>query len=135
MAQKIESDKLLVKDVFSKWFRIPEYQRPYVWSNDQISELLDDVMQARNSNPESQYFLGSMVLRGLGNRDVRDAAVVGSTNICVAGGVELEWWRTFLPHHGLWTCLDILAGLGGWRRWTTVGGGRVEVLGNEDGCA
>lgn len=63
MAQKIESDKLLVKDVFSKWFRIPEYQRPYVWSNDQISELLDDVMQARNSNPESQYFLGSMVLR------------------------------------------------------------------------
>lgn len=63
MAQKIESDKLLVKDVFSKWFRIPEYQRPYVWGNDQISELLDDVMQARNSNPESQYFLGSMVLR------------------------------------------------------------------------
>lgn len=63
MAQKIESDKLLVKDVFSKWFRIPEYQRPYVWNNDQISELLDDVMQARNSNPESQYFLGSMVLQ------------------------------------------------------------------------
>ena len=63
MAQKIESDKLLVKDVFSKWFRIPEYQRPYVWDNDQVNELLDDVMQARNSNPESQYFLGSMVLR------------------------------------------------------------------------
>lgn len=63
MAQKIESDKLLVKDVFSKWFRIPEYQRPYVWDTDQVNELLDDVMQARNSNPESQYFLGSMVLR------------------------------------------------------------------------
>ena len=63
MAQKIESDKLLVKDVFSKWFRIPEYQRPYVWDSDQVNELLDDVMQARNSNPESQYFLGSMVLR------------------------------------------------------------------------
>lgn len=63
MAQKIESDKLLVKDVFSKWYRIPEYQRPYVWENDQVTELLDDVMQARNSNPESQYFLGSMVLK------------------------------------------------------------------------
>lgn len=63
MAQKIESDKLLVKDVFSKWFRIPEYQRPYVWDKDQVMELLDDVMQARNSNPDSQYFLGSMVLR------------------------------------------------------------------------
>lgn len=63
MAQKIESDKLLIKDVFTKWFRIPEYQRPYVWSNDQISELMDDIMQARNSNPESEYFLGSMVLQ------------------------------------------------------------------------
>lgn len=63
MAQKIESDKLLVKDVFSKWFRIPEYQRPYVWDKDQVMELLDDVMQARTSNPDSQYFLGSMVLK------------------------------------------------------------------------
>ncbi len=63
MAHKIESDKLLVKDVFAKWYRIPEYQRPYVWENDQVTELLDDVMQARTSNPESQYFLGSMVLK------------------------------------------------------------------------
>lgn len=62
MAHQIESDKLLVKDVFKKWFRIPEYQRPYVWEDDQVTELLDDVMQARTSNPESQYFLGSMVL-------------------------------------------------------------------------
>jgi hypothetical protein len=63
MAQKIESDKLLVKDVFAKWYRIPEYQRPYVWDKDQVTELLDDVMQAKTSNPDSQYFLGSMVLR------------------------------------------------------------------------
>jgi len=63
MTQKIESDKLYIKDVFSKWFRIPEYQRPYVWDNDQVTELLDDVMQARISNPDSEYFLGSMVLR------------------------------------------------------------------------
>ncbi len=73
MAQKIESDKLLVKEVFTKWFRIPEYQRPYVWDKDQVMELLDDVMQARNSNPESQYFLGSMVLQKKEKQD-------GSTN-------------------------------------------------------
>lgn len=63
MAQKIESDKLFVKDVFQKWYRIPEYQRPYVWGADQVIELLDDVYRARQSNPESQYFLGSMVLK------------------------------------------------------------------------
>jgi uncharacterized protein with ParB-like and HNH nuclease domain len=63
MAQKIESDKLFVRDVFQKWYRIPEYQRPYVWGSDQVIELLDDVSQAQHSNPDAQYFLGSMVLK------------------------------------------------------------------------
>lgn len=63
MAQEIESHKLFVKDVFQKWYRIPEYQRPFVWEADQVIELLDDVQQACQSNPESQYFLGSMVLK------------------------------------------------------------------------
>lgn len=63
MAQKIEIGKLFVKDVFQKWYRIPEYQRPYVWGDDQVIELLDDVYRARQSNPDSQYFLGSMVLK------------------------------------------------------------------------
>lgn len=63
MPQKIESDKLFVKDAFQKWYRIPEYQRPYVWGSDQVLELLDDVYQARQFNPDSQYFLGSMVLK------------------------------------------------------------------------
>ncbi|MDD2815044.1 MAG: DUF262 domain-containing HNH endonuclease family protein [Thiotrichaceae bacterium] len=63
MAQQIECDKLLVKDLFSKWFSIPEYQRPYVWDKEQIMELLDDITQARTNSSASQYFLGSMVLR------------------------------------------------------------------------
>jgi len=63
MAQTIESKKLFVKDVFLRWYRIPEYQRPYVWESDQVIELLDDVYRACESNPDSQYFLGSMVLQ------------------------------------------------------------------------
>ncbi|MFH1897460.1 MAG: DUF262 domain-containing HNH endonuclease family protein [Candidatus Desantisbacteria bacterium] len=69
MTQEIESDKLFVKDVFQKWYRIPEYQRPYVWGADQVIELLDDVYRARQSNPESQYFLGSMVLKKSDKQD------------------------------------------------------------------
>jgi len=69
VAQKIESDKLFVKDVFQKWYRIPEYQRPYVWGADQVIELMDDVYRARQSNPESQYFLGSMVLKKSDKQD------------------------------------------------------------------
>ena len=63
MSQKIESDKLFVKDVFQKWYRSPEYQRPSVWGDDQVGELLEDVRRASESNPNAQYFLGSMVLQ------------------------------------------------------------------------
>ena len=65
----IDSAKLLVKDVFTKWYRIPEYQRPYVWEKDQVIELLDDVIQARLRSQESQYFLGSMVLQKRQNKE------------------------------------------------------------------
>ncbi len=63
MPQKIESDKLFIKEVFKKWYRIPEYQRPFVWGPDQVIELLDDIYSAWQSNPGSQYFLGSLVLK------------------------------------------------------------------------
>ena len=65
----IESGKLFIKDAFQKWYRIPEYQRPYVWGADQVNELLDDVYRAQESNPDSQYFLGSMVLKKSSKQD------------------------------------------------------------------
>lgn len=36
---EIKSEKILVKDIFSSmWFRIPEYQRPYIWTKDEVNE-------------------------------------------------------------------------------------------------
>lgn len=61
---QIESGKVVIREVFSRfWFRIPDYQRSYVWGKDEISELIDDVNYASEHNSEGQYFLGSMVLR------------------------------------------------------------------------
>lgn len=65
MSKQIESEKLLVKDVFQRFYRIPEYQRPYVWGSDQVNELLEDVYASSQSNRQenqSQYFIGSLVL-------------------------------------------------------------------------
>ncbi len=45
------------------WFRIPEYQRPYVWGNDQVMELLEDTCYAMLEKPDSEYFLGSFVFQ------------------------------------------------------------------------
>jgi uncharacterized protein with ParB-like and HNH nuclease domain len=65
MASKgeIKSEKILVKDVFKMWFRIPEYQRPYVWGFEQINDLLDDLTFAQQTKPDSEYFLGSIVFQ------------------------------------------------------------------------
>lgn len=63
MANTIESDKIYIKDIFKKWYRIPEYQRPYVWGKDQIYDLLDDISFAQQQNKDSEYFLGSTVFQ------------------------------------------------------------------------
>ena len=61
---EIKSEKILVKDIFSTmWFRIPEYQRPYIWSKDEVNELLDDLTFAQTEKPEQEYFLGSFVFQ------------------------------------------------------------------------
>lgn len=60
---EIKSEKILVKKVFDMWFTIPVYQRPYVWGNEEISDLLDDIAYAAENNPTSQYFIGSIVFQ------------------------------------------------------------------------
>lgn len=63
MANTIESDKIFIKSIFEMWYRIPEYQRPYVWGIDQINDLLDDISFAQQQNKDSEYFLGSIVFQ------------------------------------------------------------------------
>lgn len=58
---EIKTDKIYIKDVFEQWYRIPEYQRPYVWSKDEVIELLDDISYAAVNTPTNDYFLGSFV--------------------------------------------------------------------------
>lgn len=64
MPEEIKSEKILVKDIFSTmWFRIPEYQRPYIWGKDEINDLLDDLTFAQREKPDQEYFLGSFVFQ------------------------------------------------------------------------
>lgn len=63
MSNHIENDKIFIKDALSLWYRIPDYQRPYVWETDQVADLLDDVWNAASTQPDAEYFLGSIVLQ------------------------------------------------------------------------
>jgi hypothetical protein len=64
----IEAAEKPMLDIFcDKYlFRIPSYQRPYAWTTEQTSELLDDITTAcgdtGNVADQSPYFLGSVVL-------------------------------------------------------------------------
>lgn len=61
MRNEIKTDKIYIKDVFEQWYRVPEYQRPYVWTKDEVVDLLDDISFAAANTPDNEYFLGSFV--------------------------------------------------------------------------
>ena len=63
MTNKIDSDKIFIKDAFEWWYSVPDYQRPYVWGTDQVHDLLDDISQWLFARPDSEYFIGSIVLQ------------------------------------------------------------------------
>ena len=41
-------------------YRIPQYQRPYKWGNEQIEQLWDDIFEAYENDIDN-YFLGSVI--------------------------------------------------------------------------
>ena len=52
--------KILVDD--ENFFQIPDYQRPYSWDKENISDLIDDLITAFQRNNDEHYFCGSVVL-------------------------------------------------------------------------
>lgn len=53
----IKSVKEIVKDNFE--FIIPVYQRPYVWDDEEIKKLLEDIKNTFTNSNESNYFVGN----------------------------------------------------------------------------
>jgi uncharacterized protein with ParB-like and HNH nuclease domain len=61
MAIKFETEKEPIRQIFKKWYRIPQYQRPYVWQKDNVIQLLEDINDSYENDKNSEYFLGSIV--------------------------------------------------------------------------
>ncbi len=56
-------EKNLVKVFCNDYrFEIPRFQRPYAWTTEEVSELLDDLLFAMNGDDQEPYFLGSVIL-------------------------------------------------------------------------
>ena len=63
---KIESEDIDIESLLSgRYFKIPRFQRPYSWDDDNIQDLWDDIMASRGQD----YFIGSMVVYHEGKSD------------------------------------------------------------------
>ena len=64
MSAIIKGTESPLSEIFSSAFEyhIPTYQRPYAWTDDQASELFDDLYSFYRNENEEPYFLGSIVL-------------------------------------------------------------------------
>lgn len=57
------------------FYQVPNYQRPYSWNKENISELLDDLFTAYENSRTEEYFCGSIVLvenKSDGRNDIID---------------------------------------------------------------
>ena len=63
MDYKLDTGKRYIREIFSpdKFYNIPEYQRPYVWGEEQVNTLLEDLENAMENSSEKEYFLGCMI--------------------------------------------------------------------------
>ncbi len=64
MGNFIETEMLPISKylAMSKILRVPEFQRSYAWSEDEVSQLWDDVVEAID-NSKAEYFIGPIVVK------------------------------------------------------------------------
>ena len=85
----IEANKGILKKIFSEefWFIVPQYQRPYVWQEENIQELIDDLYYAFENKQNSEYFLGALVLKRTTEREFREYEILDGqqrlTTLCM----------------------------------------------------
>ncbi|MGL2523997.1 DUF262 domain-containing protein [Helicobacter pylori] len=64
--ESIEGKAYQLKDIlateFEAYYQIPDYQRPYQWTEKNCEKLLDDLFSSYEYYKESGYFCGSLVL-------------------------------------------------------------------------
>lgn len=64
-AQSINGRDIPVAEVFKDFYRVPDYQREYVWKSGQVEQLLTDVfneLDGQSADDAPEYFIGSVVV-------------------------------------------------------------------------
>jgi len=78
-------------------FRVPNHQRDYSWTEDEIQQLLKDISDAQNSG-QDEYFIGLMVFMPESEREFR---ILDGQQRIATTVILLSAIRTWLRSHGL----------------------------------
>lgn len=62
-----KSEIVNLSDLDKYSFTIPTYQRPYVWGDEQLKKLLDDFYKSFYTNPESAYYISTILTKEQGH--------------------------------------------------------------------
>lgn len=57
-----------ISSAFKDHYIVPDYQREYVWTNDQVEQLLSDLLEAFEEDNKKPYFLGTIVTCDTGSQ-------------------------------------------------------------------
>jgi hypothetical protein len=57
----IDSQDLRLAELFRDFYAVPNYQREYVWREDQVEQLLNDIRTEQSDGSQAEYFIGSIV--------------------------------------------------------------------------
>ncbi|MFP6117384.1 DUF262 domain-containing protein [Helicobacter pylori] len=77
MANEVKGVDRPLKDILAtalvSYYQIPDYQRPYQWTEKNCEKLLDDLLSSYECYKESDYFCGSLVLIAIGTDSATNA--------------------------------------------------------------
>ncbi len=77
MANEVKGVDCPLKDILAtalvSYYQIPDYQRPYQWTEKNCKKLLDDLLSSYECYKESDYFCGSLVLIAIGTDSATNA--------------------------------------------------------------
>jgi len=62
---EIKAEIMSIKKILGddeKFYQIPDYQRPYSWDKENVSDLISDLFNAYKLSKDENYFCGSLVL-------------------------------------------------------------------------
>lgn len=80
-----------ISSAFKDHYIVPDYQREYVWTDEQVEQLMVDLLDAYNTDNKKAYFLGTIVTYDSGSQ----FELIDVTTKKLRSNSFRKWHKTF----------------------------------------